>query len=116
MVDKRNNRNPWSFLDLGDLNLRHGRLSEAERFYQKALRLSADDPEAYAALGLLSLEQGDTAAARRWLRKAERQEGPQGARTAALQQRLAKAGSKPVVAAPLRASGPSSSPGARSSS
>lgn len=107
MVDRRDNRNPWSFLDLGDLNLRHGRLSEAERFYQKALRLSSDDPEAYSALGLLSLEQGDTAAARRWLRKAERQERPQGARTAALQQRLARDGDKPVVA-PLRASGPPS--------
>jgi Flp pilus assembly protein TadD len=106
MVDRRDNRNPWSFLDLGDLNLRHGRLSVAERFYTKAMHLSEDDPETYAAMGLLSLEQGNPAAARRWLRKAEHQKTPGGARTVELQQRLARDGGKTPQPAPLSAAAP----------
>ena len=87
------------YLDLGDLSLRHGRVIEAQRFYQRALHLTSADPEPYSAMGLLSLQSGDASGARKWLRKAEHQSGPKGTRTEQLVQRLNAATATPVRSA-----------------
>jgi Flp pilus assembly protein TadD len=65
------NRNPFSYIALGDLSLAQGRLQEAQRFYRQALRLHREDAEIYAALGLVALASGDAGQARKWLRRAE---------------------------------------------
>ncbi|MEM1205613.1 MAG: tetratricopeptide repeat protein [Acidobacteriota bacterium] len=64
------NQNPYTYLSLGDVSLRGGRLKEAERFYRKAANLGRDDPECFAALGQLAAANGDLKLARRMLRKA----------------------------------------------
>ncbi len=71
LTARRDNRNPFTFLDLGDLSLRYGRLNEAEGFYRRALRLARESPEPYAAIGILRLNSGDAKDARGWLRKAQ---------------------------------------------
>jgi len=87
LTNRRDNRNPFNFLDLGDVSLRHGRLEEAERYYRKALRLGSDGPEPYAALGVLRLAAGDSDQARRWLRRAEGRD-PQNPRVQQLKRML----------------------------
>lgn len=72
VTDASKNRNPYTFLALGDLSRRNGRMDEAERFYRRAMRVQRDDAEALAAMGSLALEQSNLDAARRWLRKARR--------------------------------------------
>ena len=64
-------RNPFLYLDLGDLSLAQGRADEAERLYRRALRLDNRVAESYAALGLLAHQQGKPRDAERYLRKAE---------------------------------------------
>jgi Flp pilus assembly protein TadD len=71
MADRASNRNPFTYLTLGDLNMRHGRLDEAGRFYKKALKRQGENAESLAAMGLWSLEQGDQKEARDWLERAE---------------------------------------------
>lgn len=72
VTDRGANRNPYSYLALGDLSLRGGRLDEAERFYRRALRLDPGQAESNAALGLLALSAGKQKEARSWLKKAEK--------------------------------------------
>lgn len=72
VTDAAKNRNPYTFLALGDLSARNGRLEDAERFYRRAIRVQRDDAEVLAAMGNLALKQQDLAAAKRWLRKARR--------------------------------------------
>ncbi|HVR95318.1 MAG TPA: tetratricopeptide repeat protein [Thermoanaerobaculia bacterium] len=70
LTDKNGNRNPYSYLALGDWNLANGRVDEARRFYKRALRLYKGNAEPYAALGIVSLLSGDRSEAEKWLRKA----------------------------------------------
>ena len=72
VTDRGANKNPYSYLALGDLSLRQGRLDEAERFYRRALRLGPQQAETNAALGLWAISAGKTREARNWLRKAEK--------------------------------------------
>ena len=72
LVDRSGNRNPFSYVALGDLSLRQGRLVDAERFYRRALRVNADHAEPYAALGLFALHVGDRRYAHRMLRRAQK--------------------------------------------
>ena len=87
VMDASKNRNPYTFLALGDLSRRNGRMEEAERFYRRALRVQGDDAEAAAAMGALALAQQDVNAARRWLRKARRID-PDGERVRELESAL----------------------------
>lgn len=89
LTDRGSNRNPFSYLALGDLSVRYGRLAEAERFYRRAVRLSEDTAEPFAAMGLLVLENGDRTTARRWLKKARRVD-PENPRVLLLTQRLSR--------------------------
>ena len=66
------NRNPFTYLSLGDLSLRSGRLAEARRLYKRAVNLDREHAESYAALGQLAVVRGDLSTARRMLRKAQR--------------------------------------------
>lgn len=70
VTDQAGNRNPYSFLSLGDWNRDSGRYDEARHFYRRALLLDARSAEAHAALGELELARGREAKARRWLKKA----------------------------------------------
>ncbi len=66
------NRNPFTYISLGDISLRSGRFAEARRFYKRAVNLNREQAESYAALGQLALMRGDLDTARRMLRKARR--------------------------------------------
>jgi cytochrome c-type biogenesis protein CcmH/NrfG len=70
LADRRSNRNPWSYLSLGDLALDEKRLDEAERFYRRAKSLAPDNPEPLAALGEAALASGHARDAKRWLKRA----------------------------------------------
>ena len=87
VLDRRGNRNPYTFLELGDNSLDSGRYDETEAYYRRALRLSTDPAEAQAALGNLALERGKLQEAREWLRKAL-ESNPDSARVGALKRRL----------------------------
>ncbi|MBZ0088867.1 MAG: tetratricopeptide repeat protein, partial [Thermoanaerobaculia bacterium] len=87
VTDRGANRNPFSYLALGDLSMRQGRFEEAERFYRRALRLDPAQAEAPAALGICALSTGKTREARGWLKKAEKLD-PANARVSDLAQRL----------------------------
>ena len=91
MLERRDNRNPFVFLSLGDLSIEEGRLDEAERYYRRATRLGPRLAEAKAARGIWALEAGDPKAAQKWLKRA-RAIDPEDARTqelaAMLSQRL----------------------------
>ena len=71
LSDRDANRNPYTYLTLGDLSMRHGKMDEAGRFYRKALRRGVDQAEPLAAMGLWELHQGAPAKARRLLAKAQ---------------------------------------------
>lgn len=96
LTDRDSNHNPFSFLALGDLSLRHGRLDEAERFYRRAVRLRHEYAEPYAAMGLLELQGGDLEEARRWLRKARKLDSEE-PRVLLLAQRLGEPGGESVT-------------------
>ena len=87
LADRASNRNPYTYLTLGDLNMRHGRMDEAGRFYRKALRRQGENAESLAAMGLWMLERGDEKGARNWLRRAESLD-PEGDRVLVLRRRL----------------------------
>lgn len=87
LLDRRDNRNPFIYLDLGDAALRDGRLDEAKRFYRRATRLGDDLAEPRAALGLWAFRQGDVDEARRWLRRARKLD-PEEPRTRELEELL----------------------------
>jgi Flp pilus assembly protein TadD len=71
LADRADNRNPFTYLTLGDLHMRHGRMVEAGRFYRKALNRQGENAESLAAMGLWSLEQGNQKEARNLLKRAE---------------------------------------------
>ena len=87
LVDRSGNRNPFSYLALGDLSLRLGRLEEAGRFYRRAVRLDPTQAESEAALGHWALAAGKTREAQKHLRKAQ-QIDPKNARVDDLAKRL----------------------------
>jgi Flp pilus assembly protein TadD len=72
VTNRSANRNPFSYLALGDLSLRHGRVDEAARFYRKAVRLTRDEAEPLAALGLFEVDHGDHRVARRLYQRASK--------------------------------------------
>lgn len=65
-------QNPFTYLSLGDISLRSGRLAEARRLYKRAVNLNREQAESYAALGQLAVVRGDLDTAKRMLRKARR--------------------------------------------
>ncbi len=71
LSDTSENRNPFTYLSLGDLSMHHGRTEAAGRYYRKALRRRDENAEPLAAMGLWALSQGDHRKAQRLLRKAE---------------------------------------------
>ena len=75
LLGGRGNRNPYTWLALGDHAREQGLIEEARDYYRRSLRLAADPAEPMAALGLLALRDGDVANAREWLEKA-RKAGP----------------------------------------
>jgi Tfp pilus assembly protein PilF len=87
LADRSGNRNPYTYLTLGDLSMRHGKMDEAGRFYRKALRRRSDSAEPLAAMGAWELEQGGKRKARRLLEKAEEID-PQSVRVAMLKSSL----------------------------
>lgn len=90
LSDNSDNRNPFTYLTLGDLSMRHGRTEEAGRYYRKALRRREENAEPLAAMGLWQLSQGDHRKAQRLLRKAEEID-PSSSRVSLLRFRLAAA-------------------------
>lgn len=66
------NRNPYSYLTLGDISFRRGRFDEARRFYRRAAFLGDETAESYAALGQIAILAGDLRAARKMLRRAQK--------------------------------------------
>ncbi len=91
MADARRNRNPFTYIALGDVSLRYGRLEEAERFYSRARRLGPDEAAPAAALGEVLLRRGERKAAEKLLRRALRLE-PDGDRRIDRLARLLAAG------------------------
>ncbi len=92
VTDRATNRNPFSFLSLGDWNLEAGRVADARRLYRRAISLDRQAAEPVAALGLLELQAGSPAKARRWLKRAKGLD-PSNVRTQALAGALAEVGS-----------------------
>lgn len=70
VTDRRANRNPFSYLALGDLALRERNLDQAERFYRRALSMNGADAEPMAALGRCAVAAGRRRDAERWLERA----------------------------------------------
>lgn len=70
LLDQRANRNPYTYLNLGDNSLAQERYDEAYRFYRRALVLGARS-DGRAAMGSLALARGDVEGAERWLTKAQ---------------------------------------------
>ena len=87
LTDRSENRNPFSYLALGDLSLRLGRVEEAHRFYRRALQLDPEQAEAQAAMGHWALQSGNLREAEKYLRKAQKLD-PANRRTELLEQSL----------------------------
>lgn len=88
LLDRRDNRNPFIYLQLGDMSAERGHRDEARSFYKRAVRLGTEHAETWAALGLWYLEAGDARRANRLLTRAERRD-PEEERTVRLRERLA---------------------------
>ncbi len=87
LLTRRKNRNPYTYLSLGDLSLRDGRLEDAEKFFRRAYRLARYEAETHAAMGLSALALGERNKARQWLDKAVEID-PENERTHRLQRQL----------------------------
>jgi len=87
VLDRRNNRNPFIYLELGDQSLASQRLEEAGRFYERASKVGSELAETWAARGSWALDSGKVRKARRWLKKAQGR-SPDDPRTIELEQRL----------------------------
>ena len=72
LTDRKSNRNPFSYLALGDLALHEKRRAEAERYYRRALRLDPQSAEPLAAMGAWALAGDEVRDAKRWLRRAQK--------------------------------------------
>lgn len=70
LLARRRNRNPYTYLTLGDLSLRDGRPLDAEKFFRRAFRLARFEAETHAAMGLSALARGEKKQAQEWLDKA----------------------------------------------
>ena len=88
LADRHGNRNPYTYLTLGDLSVRHGKVEDAGRFYRKALRRRSDSAESLAAMGMWEFRQGEKRKAKRLLERAEEID-PDSARVALLKSSLA---------------------------
>lgn len=91
LLDRRDNRNPFIYLQLGDMSERRGHRTEARSFYKRAVRLGGEHAETWAALGLWYSDEGDGRRARRYLARAERRD-PAEERTVRLREKLAESG------------------------
>ncbi len=91
LLDRRKNKNPFTYLTLGDLSLEEGRLEEAERFYRRALHLARHEAETQAAMGQWALAAGKADKARIWLGRASEVD-PGNERAVELRERLRIAG------------------------
>ena len=91
LLDRRDNRNPFIYLSLGDTSLGLGRLEEASRFYRRANRLGSDLAETRAARGTVAFLMGDQVRARKWLRRAQAVD-PEDERTVELAKKLSRSG------------------------
>jgi len=87
LFNRRKNRNPFTYLALGDLNLGEGRIQEAESFFRRALRLAKDEAETHAAMGQWALAAGKEEKARGWLKRARKLD-THNARMSELERRL----------------------------
>jgi len=87
LLDRRENRNPFVYLELGDLSLAADRLEEAGHFYKRASEVGGDLAETWAARGSWALANGKLRKARRWLKKAQKI-APGDPRTVDLRQRV----------------------------
>lgn len=67
---RRNHRDPFSYLALGDLAMRDGDLGEAGRLFQVARKLTPKHAEPLAALGQWALAVGRRDEAERWYLRA----------------------------------------------
>ncbi len=74
LLDRRDNRDPYIFLALGDESLDAGRARDARRFYRRAYLLDSRSPAAIASLGLAALAEERRDRARRWLERAARRD------------------------------------------
>lgn len=72
LLDRRDNRDPFVYLSLGDMSRREQRPDEARRFYRRAARLAPKSAEPLAALGLLAVLDEKRPRAERLLRRAEK--------------------------------------------
>lgn len=71
LLDRRDNRNPFIYLELGDQSLASKMLDEAGSFYRRASKVGDDLAETWAARGSWALASGKVRKARRWLKKAQ---------------------------------------------
>jgi tetratricopeptide (TPR) repeat protein len=71
LLGGRGNRNPYTWLALGDHSLEQKRFAEAGRYYRRALGLTRYQAEPMAALGMLALAENRFEEARAWLAKAK---------------------------------------------
>ena len=89
LLDRRDNRNPFTYLALGDFSLESDRYGEAERFYRKAHRLAPGLADTRAARGILAFEEGEMRLAQKWLRRA-REVDPNENRTLELADKISR--------------------------
>ncbi len=70
LLDRRDNRNPVTYVSLGAASLQAERLEEARAYYRRALKLGRLLPEPRAALGMWARASGQPRRARGWLERA----------------------------------------------
>lgn len=87
LMDRRDNRNPFLYLELGDQSLASQRLEEAGHFYKRASKVGEELAETWAARGSWALASGKSRKARRWLKRAQ-SIAPGEPRTVELEQQL----------------------------
>ncbi len=87
LLDRRDNRDPYIFLALGDESLDAGRPQDAKRFYRRAYALDSRAAATIASLGLAALAEGRRDRALRWLERAARRE-PEHPRVERLRRKL----------------------------
>lgn len=91
LLDRRDNKNPFTYLSLGDESFGAERYEEAARYYRRATKLGHDLAEARAAMGLVAVKLGDMRAAQKWLKRAQASD-PEESRTRELDELLSQSG------------------------